>query len=304
MGRRAPRLAEGLGPALDRLHASFDRADSATDPIQAVRRFDRPADREVVGFVAASLAFGRVASVMQSIERVLEVLGPAPAAFVRGFDPHRDGRALAGVVHRWTRGPDLVALLLVLRRILTRSGSIETFFAEGDDPAAPDVGPGLETFSRRALEADLAPAYGRVPARPGVCYFFPRPSSGSACKRLNLFLRWMVRRDGVDLGTWRTPAPARLIVPLDVHLVRMGRCLGLTRYQSPGWRMAQEITASLRQADPEDPVRFDFALCHLSMRGDCGLNRSDGDSRCPLRGFCRPGAGRRRRRSPTPSAPR
>ena len=299
--RRVPGVAEGLGAALERLYRSYDRVDSATDPIQVVRRFAAPADREVVGFVASALAFGRVASVMQSIERVLEVLGPSPAAFVQGFRPARDGVALARVVHRWTRGPDLVALLLVLRGILTRSGSIEAFFGEGDSPSSPDVGPGLESFSRRALEVDLAPAYGRVPPRPGVCYFFPRPSSGSACKRLNLFLRWMVRRDGIDLGVWRSPAPSRLIVPLDVHLVRMGRCLGLTRYRSPGWRMAAEITAALRRIDPDDPVRFDFALCHLSMTGGCGLNRPSGDSHCPLRGFCSPGPARTRRPSRIPS---
>lgn len=304
MDGRPPRLAEGLGPALERLYESFDRADAAVDPIQAVRRFHEAADREVAGFIAASLAFGRVASVMQSIGRVLEVMGPAPAAFVRTFHPARDGAPLSGVVHRWTRGPDLVALLLVLRRILEQSGSIEAFFAEGDDPAAADVAPGLESFSRRALETDLSPAYGRVPARPGVCYFFPRPSTGSACKRLNLFLRWMVRRDGVDLGIWRRPAPSRLIVPLDVHLVRMGRCLGLTRYRSAGWPMAREITASLRQVDPADPVRFDFALCHLSMRGDCGFNRPNEGSACPLRGYCRPAGARTRRRFPRPSARR
>ncbi len=304
MAGRPPRLAEGLGPALERLYESFDRADAAVDPIQAVRRFPDAADREVAGFIAASLAFGRVASVMQSIGRVLEVMGPAPAAFVRDFDPARDGAPLSDVVHRWTRGPDLVALLLVLRRILQRSGSIEAFFAEGDDPAAADVAPGLESFSRRALETDLSPAYGRVPPRPGVCYFFPRPSTGSACKRLNLFLRWMVRRDGVDLGIWRRPSPSRLIVPLDVHLVRMGRCLGLTHYRSAGWRMARDITASLRQIDPADPVRFDFALCHLSMQGGCGVNRPDEDPACPLRAYCRPAGGRTRRRSPRPSARR
>ncbi|HSK09581.1 MAG TPA: DUF2400 family protein, partial [Vicinamibacterales bacterium] len=227
MDPRPIRLPDGLGRALDGLYAAYDRVDSAADPIQLVRRFDAPADQEVAGFVAASLAFGRVASVLQSVERVLAVLGPAPAAFLREFRPDRDGSRLADVVHRWTRGPDLVALLLVLRAMIDRSGSIAAFFAEGDDPSAPDVGPGLESFSRRALAVDLAPAYGRVPSRPGVCYFFPRPSGGSACKRLNLFLRWMVRRDAVDFGIWQRPRPARLIVPLDVHIIRMGQCLGL-----------------------------------------------------------------------------
>jgi uncharacterized protein (TIGR02757 family) len=127
-----------------------------------------------------------------------------------------------------------------------------------------------------------------------VDYFFPRPSGGSACKRLNLFLRWMVRRDGIDPGGWSAVTPAQLIVPLDVHVIRVGQCLGLTRYRSPGWRMAADITAALRLVDPVDPVKYDFALCHLGMLGHCGFGRyRGGDAACPLRGHCRPGARRR-----------
>jgi len=101
---------------------------------------------------------------------------------------------------------------------------------------------------------------------PGVRYFFPRPSKGSGCKRLNLFLRWMVRRDALDLGVWRRVSPSKLVVPLDTHVIRVGRCLRLTSYASPGWRMARDITASLRRLDPDDPVKYDYALCHLGMR--------------------------------------
>ena len=108
-----------LKPALDRLYADFNYPDSAADPIQIVRRYDRPDDREVVGFCAASLAFGRVGSVMQSIERLLELMGRRPASFVRAFDPRRDGPAFRHLVHRWTRGPDLVALVWVMRQIST-----------------------------------------------------------------------------------------------------------------------------------------------------------------------------------------
>src|SRR5207245_1019346 len=117
-------------------------------------------------------------------------------------------------------------------------------------------------------------AYGRVPRRPGVCYFFPRPSVGSGCKRLNLFLRWMVRRDALDLGVWTRVSPAKLVVPLDTHVIRVGRCLRLTRYTSPGWAMAQDITASLRHLDADDPVKYDFALCHLGMMNACGFMRA------------------------------
>jgi uncharacterized protein (TIGR02757 family) len=286
-GARAVASAS-LGPRLDALYRDFNHADAIADPVNLVRRFASPPDREVAGFCAAALAFGRVASVNGSIETVFGLMGPSPAAFIRSFEPRIHGGAFSSFVHRWTRGPDIVALLWVLRQMLESSGSIEGFFAEGDDPSAPDIGPALTSFSERALALDLRAAYGRVPQRPGVCYFFPRPAAGSACKRLNLFLRWMVRRDAVDHGVWTRIAPSRLVVPLDTHVIRLGQCLRLTRYRSAGWRMAADITASLRAIDPVDPVRFDFSICHVGMMGSCGFRMKQGDTQCPLRGFCRP----------------
>ena len=287
---------ERLKPVLDRLYTEFNHADSAADPIQIVRRFSRADDREIVGFIAAALAFGRVSSVLQSIERVLAVIGPAPAAYVRRFDPRRDGPAFAGIVHRWTREADIVAMLWLLRQMLDRGGSVEGFFLEGYDAGADDIADALDSFSTRAMALDLKAAYGRVPKRPGVCYFFPRPSAGSACKRLNLFLRWMVRNDALDLGIWTRVSAAKLIVPLDTHVIRVGRCLRLTAYTSPGWRMARDVTASLRRIDPLDPVKYDFSVCHLGMMNACGFSRPQADSQCPLRGVCRP-----RVRRPRPS---
>jgi len=284
-----------LGSRLDDLYRTFDHVTSATDPVHIVRRYEAPEDREVVGFCAAALAFGRVASVLQSIESLVAVMGPRPADFVRSFDPGVHRARIDPLVHRWIRGRDLVALLLILRRMLHEAGSIERFFVAGDDQGAADIGPALDAFSTRALQTDLKTAYGRVPKRPGVCYFFPRPSAGSACKRLNLFLRWMVRRDAIDLGVWTSVSPARLIIPLDTHVIRLGRCLRLTRYASPGWKMAAEITAALRVIDPADPVRYDFSVCHLGMMNACGYGRAQGDRQCPLRGLCRPNARERLR---------
>jgi uncharacterized protein (TIGR02757 family) len=292
-----------LKETLDRLYDGFNHADSATDPIQIVRRFQRDDDREIVAFIAAALAFGRVSSVLQSIERVLAVMGPQPAAYVRQFEPRRHAAAFAGIVHRWTREADIVAMLWLLRQMIDRAGSVEGFFLEGYDPKAEDIAGALDSFSARAMALDLKAAYGKVPKRPGVCYFFPQPSKGSGCKRLNLFLRWMVRRDALDLGVWRRVSPAQLIVPLDTHVIRVGRCLRLTTYTSPGWRMARDITASLRRLDPADPVKYDFSICHLGMMNACGFSRPQADSQCPLRGVCRPRV-RRRRPSRTPSARR
>ncbi|HUK37011.1 MAG TPA: TIGR02757 family protein [Vicinamibacterales bacterium] len=292
-----------LKPVLDRLYSDFNYPNSAADPIQIVRRYDRADDREVVGFCAASLAFGRVASVLQSIERLVAIMGGRPAAYIRGFDPARDSAAFTGLVHRWTRERDLMALLWILRQMLERSGSIEGFFLEGYDPSAPDLASALDSFSERAMALDLRRAYGRVPKRPGVAYFFPRPSKGSACKRLNLFLRWMIRHDALDLGIWTRVPASKLVVPLDTHVIRVGRCLQLTRLQSPGWKMASDITASLARIDGDDPTRYDFSLCHLGMMNACGFSRAQADSHCPLRGVCRPRA-RKRPRSRRPSARR
>jgi len=309
-----PRPVAPFRAALDDLYRRFERRADVADPVRVAARWSDPADREVAAFCAAALAFGRVSSVLASLDALLAVLGPRPARFVRDFEPRRHASTLAALGHRWARGEDLAALLLVLRHMLREHGSIEACFAAGLAPGAPDVTGALEVFSRRALEVDVAEAYRprrraassrrasprRIARRPGVAFFFPRPSAGSACKRLNLFLRWMVRRDAVDPGGWTAVSPSQLIVPLDVHVVRVGRCLGLTRYRSPGWRMAAEITASLRRLDAADPVKYDFALCHLGMLNACGFGRTAGDAACPLRGFCRPGA-RRPRASPPPS---
>jgi uncharacterized protein (TIGR02757 family) len=294
---------DALKVALDRLYTEFDRGERISDPIERVRPFRDPADREIVGFLAAGLAFGRVASIMASIEAVLAPMGPSPAAFVRRFDPERDAPRFDAFVHRWTKGRDVAGVLWILRHMLETSGSLERFFLDGHDSRAEDIGPGLESFSARARAVDLSPVYGTVPATPGAHGLFARPSSGSACKRLNLYLRWMVRHDTIDLGVWPRVSRARLVVPLDVHVVRVGRCLGLTRRTSPGWPMAADITRALRAIDPDDPVRYDFALCHVGMQGWCGFRQPAGDRHCPLRGACQPGR-RTRRASPPPSGRR
>lgn len=282
-----------LAGRLDTLYHDYNRVDSASDPVHKARPFTDPADREIAAFCAGALAFGRVASVLNSIDNLLTAVGPRPAEFVRRFEPEAAPWPMREMVHRWIRGEDLIALLWILRQMLERSGSIESFFLEGMNAGDGDVGAALDSFSSRALALDLERAYGRRPRRAGVCFFFPRPSAGSACKRLNLFLRWMVRSDEVDLGVWRGVPRSKLIVPLDTHVIRLGRCLRLTHYTSPGWRMAADITASLRALNPADPVRFDFSLCHVGMMNACGFGRQQGDSQCPLRGLCHPRVARR-----------
>lgn len=285
-----PSARRVLGRTLDRLYARFNAEQSADDPVWRARQFTRADDREIVAFFAAALAFGRVRSVLNTLDGLLDAMGPSPVGFVRAFDPSRDRRRFDRLGHRWTRGRDLAALAWLLRQMLDRAGSIEGFFAEALRPGAVDVEAAVESFSTRAMLLDVGAVYGPTRPVPGVAYFFPRPSSGGACKRLNLFLRWMVRRDRVDLGVWGSVRPAQLIVPLDTHVIRVGRCLGLTRRATPGWRMALDITRTLATLDPDDPVKYDFALCHVGMAGLCGLGTPRGDARCPFKGACHPRA--------------
>ena len=261
-----------LKASLDRLYESFNVTDSAFDPVQVVQKYPRVEDREIIGFIASAVAFGRVASVVNSTNAICGVLGDRPAKFLERFDPAKHGAPLRPLVHRWTRGEDFVAMLWILKAFIEEFGSIERAFAAGLDDEDVDVGPAIEKFCNRARKVDVRPVYGArglkpTPARPGVYYFFPRPSTGSACKRMNLYLRWMARHDAVDPGGWTLVPASKLVVPLDTHIIRAGKRLKLTKYKSPGWKMATDITASLRKLDPNDPVKYDFSLCHVGMMG-------------------------------------
>ncbi len=278
-----------LRSGLDTLYDEFNAAHAAADPVWFAHRFSAGADREVVAFIAAALAFGRVQSVLNSIDGMLTVMGPSPSSFVREFDPVARPQALRSPRASLDQWPGLRGTGVDPSPDDRAERLLEGFFADGLPEDAVDISAGLQSFSTRALAMDLKPIYGRSKPQPGVAYFFSRPSSGGACKRLNLFLRWMVRHDRVDLGVWSKVRPGQLIVPLDTHVIRVGQCLRLTTLKSPGWRMAADITASLREIDPVDPVKFDFSICHLGMMNACGFGKGTGDARCPLKGACHPG---------------
>ena len=264
----SPSRRAALRRRLERLRAAYGREFLGTDPLGFVHGYDDPADQEIAGFIASSLAFGNVKAIRASVSAVLRAIGPSPRRFVDGFDPQRDGASLGGLYHRWIRSADLAAALHVLRLMRERAGSIGGFFMQGYAAGDEDIGPALASFSGRAL--DLAGAGERRHPGSRVGWFFPSPRNGSACKRLCLFLRWMVRGgDGLDLGLWRGVSPGQLVLPLDTHLARISRALGLTRRRTPGWAMAVEATRSLALLDPEDPVKYDFALSRLGILDLC-----------------------------------
>lgn len=257
----------GIKARLDRLCAIYGPTFPTEDPIRFPRRYAGPEDREIVAFISAALAYGRLAQIGRSIEAVLSTLGESPARAVRRLQPVRTARALSGFSHRFNSGRDVTLMLWILGRMLRRHGSLNAAFLEGYRRSHRDVGPALSDFCRRAMEIDLPdlPKPRGGPARAGVRWFFSSPADGSACKRMNMFLRWVVRRRGVDLGLWRGVPASKLVMPLDTHVARVSRRLGFSRRRSADWRMALEVTAALRRLAPRDPVRYDYAIYNWDL---------------------------------------
>ena len=257
---------------LNRLYKTFDLTYLSPDPLEFVHRFSDPAEQEVVGLIAASLAYGRVAQILRSIERVMELMDHSPLAFTLAFEPERDTKIFSGFKHRFNDHRDIACLIYFARQMIEEAGSIGAFYKKGYSKNHTTVKESLADFTERALKLDGASIYKRkrLPKEAGVRYFFPSPENKSACKRLNLFLRWMVRRgDQLDFGLWRSIDPAKLIIPLDTHIARISTNIGLTTRKSADWRMAAEITAALRVLDPKDPTKYDFSLARLGILEKC-----------------------------------
>jgi uncharacterized protein (TIGR02757 family) len=272
VSNRPPR--EGLlAERLERLYRAYGAETAATDPIVFVGRYARSEDREVAGWIASAFAYGRVETILSSVGRILAALGPEPAetldrmgdfgALARG--------ALAGFRHRFHSGRDAAALLYVISRARAETGSVRAFFEREFRPEERDVAGLLGRVARRVQALDYRPALGRraLPEDSPVRFFFPDPAEGSACKRWNLYLRWMVRRDTLDFGLWGGIPTDRLVVPTDTHVHLVARRLGLTRRRAADWKTAREITDRLARFDPADPVRFDYALCRIGILGVC-----------------------------------
>jgi uncharacterized protein (TIGR02757 family) len=257
-----------LRDILERLYETYDFEERLYhDPIEFPHRYSNERDVEISGMLAASLSYGRVTLFKPVIDRILGVMGKSPAEFVLNFDPARDRRLFTGIRYRFNTTDDILCLIYVLSETIKRWGSVEKCllgFYDGESVASALTG-----YVSYILSIDKSPVYGENINTRGFKQFFPSPEKGSPCKRMNLFLRWMVRNSDIDFGIWKGLEKNRLIIPLDTHIARISRCLGLTRRHSHDWRMAEEITESLRELDPDDPLKYDFALCHQGIIGIC-----------------------------------
>lgn len=251
-----------LASYLNRLVERYEVKGFITrDPVSVPHAFDDPRDQEVIGLYAALLAWGRRDTLLRNLESLCERMDLRPHRFVARFDLERDGDRLEGFRHRTFQPADALWLTRLLSLSLKKYGSIERAFSEHLPPEATHVGPAIDGFVDELLSMDP-----RAPAR--LRKHLARPSAGSACKRIAMYLRWMVRGGPVDLGIWTTVSSAQLVLPLDVHSRRMIDRCGLCNRKLNDWRAVLEVTEACRRMCPDDPARYDFAFFGPGATGE------------------------------------
>lgn len=287
--RTRPLRRKLLRSRLDALVATFDVSTIEPDPLQLVLRYRDPLDQEIAGILAAAFAYGRADTVVVNVGRVLDAMAPSPHEYVATFQRRDGGKRFAGFAHRFHKTDHLLALLERLSAAIAVHGSLGALFRTTYDAADADIGPSLARFVAALIAGCGTPLPSLDDgARRGLEYLLSSPDNGSACKRMNLFLRWMVRRTSPDLGIWDFVDPSKLVMPLDTHVHRIATFLGLSERKSADWRAAREVTDRLAGFDAADPVRYDFALCRLGILDRCSRRRrKENCDVCLLRDVCR-----------------
>ena len=275
-----------LKHCLDLLADRYGARYLDSDPVELVHRYSSPEDREVAGFIVSSLAYGNAAQIRKSAEKVLMLTGSSPANFVRSLTSEKALDTFRGFKYRWTEGGDIAYLFRALGKIIDKYSSVGAFVKSMYDPEEETIAGVMTRFSEWIRDT-YSDKFRQNSKKSGISYLVPSPADGSACKRLALYFRWMVRGpDEVDFGIWTDISPSRLVIPVDRHIARMGRLLGFTNRRSVDWKMAIEITESLRRLDPRDPLRYDFALVRPGILGECTSSEHGNCRFCVLRDVC------------------
>ncbi len=237
------------------LYRKFNRRELIhPDPLEFLYRYSSSADREIVGLIASSLAYGRVQQILKSVEKILTIMDPSPYAYLMYTPDTKIEEALADFKHRFNTGKDIARLLISAKHLIKEYGSLNRCFLAGYNEEDETIIPALTAFAQKLDVGDN--------------YLIPTPGLGSACKRLHLYLRWMVRCDEVDPGGWYGIPSSKLIVPIDTHMHKIAKKLGLTKRSSADANTALEITEGFKTVSPNDPVRYDFVLTRFGIRND------------------------------------
>ena len=247
---------------LDRLYEMYNhRRYVHPDPLEFLYDYPDIRERELAGLIASSLAYGRVTQILKSVSSVLEKMTPSPRSFLLDSTPKSLLACFSGFRHRFTTGDEMAHMLLGAKQAIERHGSLYDCFLAGFNEQNDSVIPALSAFVNELTGT----------AAKGMNSLLPSPERGSACKRINLFLRWMVRKDRVDPGGWDKIPRSMLIIPLDTHMYHICTGLNMTCRKNADISTAVEITEAFRRIAPEDPVRYDFSLTRLGIRKDADL---------------------------------
>jgi len=262
---------------LDYIYSKYNkRALVNPDPLVFLYDYPDPREREIVGLIASSLAYGRVKQILKDVSFLLDTMKPSLMNFKNSGSNIFFLKTFGPFKHRFTTGDDIAALLSGIKNVLEKYGSLENCFAAGYKNSGSNIIAGLEFFV-----TELSSCF-----ENSRTYLLPAPSKGSACKRLNLYLRWMIRQDDVDPGGWTSVPASALFIPLDTHMYQICSAAGMTERKTADFKTVIEISENFRKINPEDPVKYDFALTRFGIREELdwshlceGLNESQNSSR-------------------------
>jgi len=276
MNKKATQIKD----VLEKLYARYNHKKFIPpDPLQFVYKYHRKTDMEIAALLASALAYGRVAQIEKSLTDLFGRMGDSPFEYVQNFGADQR-ELLKNFKHRFTTSDNLSDLLGSIQCVLSKFGSIEELFMRGVDSSDRNIVPALSRFYN-----SLTTGHNDQP-QPNLKHLLADPAKGSACKRLNLFLRWMVRDDDVDTGLWKSIDKAQLVVPVDVHMARLCKILGFYDRKGASLSTTLEITDGFKQIEPADPVKYDFALSRIGIIENCNGNFRPECEACELGGLC------------------
>ena len=258
-----PRLTkEKIKRKLDYHYRTFDRTKISPDPLEFPHRFSNFYNIEISAFVSSVFAYGTLKQIMATLENIFKIMGESPYDFVTNFNWIKHSKYFKNIKYRFYSSEDIVSLFDMLNLVYNAYGSLNYMFLLYYYSKETNLKNSISHFSHNLL--DIANYHSNT--TPGLKFMFPDPYNGSPCKRMNLFLRWMIRKDELDFGLWQEIPTDKLIIPVDTHIAAISKELNLTKRKNVSWAMAEEITENLKKFNAEDPVKYDFALCHIGMR--------------------------------------
>jgi len=252
---------------LDSVYLKYNILDLIhPDPLEFLFNYSNIQEREIVGLIASSLAYGRVNLILQAVGNVLNKMGDSPLSYIKNNPLKTMQNDFKNFKYRFTTKDDLIDLFTALKNVLNDFGSLENLFLSE-----------YSNTDENILNSSIAFVSNLHKYSPSKkINLLPNPVLGSACKRLNLYFRWMIRHDNVDPGGWNSVSPSKLIIPLDTHMFYFGKTYGFTKRKSADLKTAIEITNGFKKFSPEDPVKYDFALTRFGIHPD--MNWDDFDA--------------------------